>query len=92
MLNQVKQVSDKPSNLQPESLKAVFDCYRMSAGLKKHSLCLALRQNGSNACLVTASDDPNFVGIVMPYRTGDESKHTFDFDSWIPNQPIKKAA
>lgn len=92
VLHQVKNLSGKTSNLQPESLKSVFDCYRMSAGLKKDSLCLALRQNGSDACLVTASDDPNFVGIVMPYRTGDESKHTFDFDSWIPNQPIKKAA
>ena len=91
LLHEVKQLSGKMSNLQPEYVKAVFDCYRMSAGLKKDSLCLALSHNGSDSCLITASDDPNFVGIVMPYRT-DESKHTFDFDSWIPNQPIKKAA
>ena len=91
LLHKVKQLSGKTSNLQPENLKSVFDCYRMSVGLKKDSLCLALSQNGSDACLVTASGDPNFVGIVMPYRT-DESKHTFDFDSWLPNQPIKKAA
>ena len=91
-LHQIKDLSGKPSHIDPRLLKEVFDCYRMSKWLKNDSLSLSLNQNGSGANAVTAADDSNFVGVVMPYRADDKSKHIFDFDSWISDQPLKKAA